>query len=232
MPKNKLLKLITGTLFLIISISLIVWMNKSGLFTFEKLVEHKDTLKAFVMDRYAMSVVIFISAYFLCVAFSLPIALVLSLAAGFLFGSVLGTVYINIGATTGASAIFLASRYFFGDYFQSKYGANINALNKDLEKNGKSYLLTLRLIPLFPFFMINLVSGLSTISLTTFIWTTALGIIPGSFVYAYAGNQLSSIQSTEDIVSPSILMALVLLGLLALVPTIYGKLQQRKGVSS
>ncbi len=74
-------------------------------------------------------------------------------------------------------------------------------------------------------------AGLSTISLSTFVWTTAIGIIPGSFVYSYAGSQLSSIQSTEDIVSPSILLALVMLGLLALVPTIYGKVQQRKGVS-
>ncbi len=74
-------------------------------------------------------------------------------------------------------------------------------------------------------------SGLSTIALTTFVWTTAIGIIPGSFVYAYAGSQLSSIQTTEDIVSPSILLALVMLGILSLIPTVYGKVQQRKGES-
>ncbi len=115
--------------------------------------------------------------------------------------------------------------------FKASIRQTSKSLNEELEKNGKSYLLTLRLIPIFPFFLVNLMSGLSTIALTTFVWTTAIGIIPGSFVYAYAGSQLSSIQTTEDIVSPSILLALVMLGILSLIPTVYGKVQQRKGES-
>lgn len=225
------LKPILGGVFLLLCIILILWMKQSGFLTFETLVQNKDILKKFVMDHYTTAVVIFIFAYFIATTFSLPTGLVLSLAGGFLFGAVPGTVYINIGATTGATALFIGSRYFFGDYFQSKYKANIKSLNEELEKNGKSYLLTLRLIPIFPFFLVNLMSGLSTIALTTFVWTTAIGIIPGSFVYAYAGSQLSSIQTTEDIVSPSILLALVMLGILSLIPTVYGKVQQRKGES-
>jgi len=225
------LKPFLGMILLSLCILLIMWMNRSGFLTFETLVKNKDALKAFVMDHYVTAVVIFVLAYFIATTFSLPTGLVLSLAGGFLFGAIPGTIYINIGATTGATALFIGSRYFFGSYFQGKYGANIKSLNEDLERNGKSYLLTLRLIPIFPFFLVNLMSGLSTISLTTFMWTTALGIIPGSFVYAYAGNQLSSIQTTEDIISPSILLALVMLGLLALVPTVYGKVQQGKGES-
>lgn len=231
MSKPNRSRLIIGVLFLLICFILISWMNQSGLFTFDKLVENKDALKDYVADHYLTAVILFIVVYFLSTTFSLPFALVLSIAGGFLFGSVRGAIYINIGATSGATALFIGSRYLFGDYFQAKYGANIKALNNELEENGKSYLLTLRLIPIFPFFLVNLVVGLSTIPLSTFIWTTAIGIIPGSFVYSYAGNQLSSIQSVEDIVSPSILSALVLLGILALVPTIYGKVQQRKGVS-
>lgn len=225
------LKPILGMIFLGLCVFLIMWMNRSGFLTFETLVKNKDALKAFVMDHYIRAVIIFIIAYFLATTFSLPTGLIMSLAGGFLFGALPGTIYINIGATAGATALFIGSRYFFGNYFQGKYGANIQSLNNDLEKNGKSYLLTLRLIPIFPFFLVNLMAGLSTISLMTFVWTTALGIIPGSFVYAYAGNQLSSIQTTEDIVSPSILLALVMLGILALVPTVYGKVQQRKGES-
>jgi len=231
MSKQNQIKFLLGGLFLATCFILISWLNKSGLFTFDNLVENKDALKAFVADHYSVAVILFVTAYFISTTFSLPLGLVLSVTGGFLFGSILGTAFINIGATAGAATLFIVSRYIFGDYFQAKYGANITALNKELEENGKSYLLTLRLIPIFPFFLVNLMAGLSTISLTTFIWTTTLGIIPGSFVYAYAGNQLSSIQSTKDIVSPSILSALVLLGLLTLVPTIYGKVQQRKGVS-
>ncbi len=231
MSKPNRSRLILGVLFIAVCIVLITWMNRSGIFTFENLVNNKEALKTYVADHYLVAVALFVAFYFISTTFSLPLGLVLSVTGGFLFGSVLGTAFINIGATAGAAALFIGSRYFFGDYFQAKYGANIEALNKELEQNGKSYLLTLRLIPIFPFFLVNLMAGLSTISITTFIWTTALGIIPGSFVYAYAGNQLSSIQSTNDIVSPSILSALVLLGLLALVPTLYRKLQQRKGVS-
>ena len=231
MSKPNRSRLVIGGLFLVICLFLIAWLNRAGLFTFDTLVENKDALKAYVARNYLLSVIVFIAAYFLSTTFSLPFALLLSLAGGFLFGSLPGTLFINIGATTGATALFIGSRYFFGEYFQGKYGANIKALNDELEENGKSYLLTLRLIPIFPFFLVNLMAGLSTISLSTFVWTTAIGIIPGSFVYSYAGSQLSSIQSTEDIVSPSILLALVMLGLLALVPTIYGKVQQRKGVS-
>jgi len=230
MSKPNKSRLIFGGLFIVLCFALITWLNRSGLFTFETLVENKDALKTYVANNYILAVTLFIVAYFVSTTFSLPLGLVLSLAGGFLFGSIQGTFYINLGATTGATALFIGSRYFFGDYFQGKYGANIKSLNDELEKNGKSYLLTLRLIPIFPFFLVNLMAGLSTISLSTFIWTTAIGIVPGSFVYAYAGSQLSSIQSTKDIVSPSILTALVLLGLLALVPTIYGKVQQRKGV--
>lgn len=231
MSKSNRYRLAIGGLFLIICLVLITWLNRTGLFTFDTLVENKDALKSYVAENYVLAAVIFVVAYFLSTTFSLPIALLLSLAGGFLFGTLAGTVYINMGATTGATALFIGSRYFFGEYFQGKYGANVKALNDELEKNGRSYLLTLRFIPIFPFFLVNLMAGLSTISLSTFVWTTAIGIIPGSFVYAYAGSQLSSIQSTEDIVSPSILSALILLGLLALVPTIYGKVQQRKGES-
>lgn len=230
MSKPNKSRLIFGGLFLVLCFSLVTWLNRSGLFTFETLVENKDALKNYVTENYVLAAVLFVVGYFISVTFSLPIALVLSLAGGFLFGSLRGTLFINLGATSGATALFIGSRYFFGEYFQGKYGANIKTLNDELEKNGKSYLLTLRLIPIFPFFLVNLMAGLSTISLSTFIWTTAIGIVPGSFVYAYAGSQLSNIQSTKDIVSPSILTALVLLGLLALIPTIYGKVQQRKGV--
>ena len=162
------------------------------------------------------------------VAVSLPGAAILTLAGGFLFGSVLGTVFVNLGATTGATLAFLAARYLLRDWVESKFGHRIAPIQEGFSKNAFSYLMTLRLIPLFPFFIVNLVSGLTRVSLATYVAATAIGIIPGSFVFAYAGRQLGMINSLREIASPNVLLAFTLLGLLALVPIIYRKFTEKK----
>jgi uncharacterized membrane protein YdjX (TVP38/TMEM64 family) len=136
---------------------------------------------------------------------------------------VFGTLFVNLGATTGATLAFLASRYLLRDWVERKFGKWLSPLQKGFEKNAFSYLMTLRLIPLFPFFVVNLVSGLTRMNVGVYVAATALGIIPGSFVYAYAGRQLGTINSLQDIASPGVIGAFVLLGLLALVPTLYKK---------
>jgi uncharacterized membrane protein YdjX (TVP38/TMEM64 family) len=143
------------------------------------------------------------------------------LAGGFLFGSLLGTLYVNVGATTGATLAFLASRYLLRDWVESKFGHRLRAIQDGFAKDAFSYLLTLRLIPLFPFFLINLVSGLTRMNAATYVAATSLGIIPGSFVYAYAGRQLGTINSLKEIASPNVLLAFTLLGALALMPVLY-----------
>lgn len=197
------------------------------LISFENLQANRDRLLAFVDAHYALSALAYVIVYVAAVALSVPGAAVLTLAGGFAFGAVAGTLLVNVGATAGAALVFLAARYLLGGWVQKRYGERLAAFNAEIERNGARYLLTLRLIPLFPFFLINLMAGLTTVRFTTFVWTTAAGIIPGSFVYAYAGSRLSVIDSPADIVSWKVLSALVLLGALALVPVAREKLRGR-----
>ena len=140
-----------------------------------------------------------------------------------MFGSIFGTLFVNLGATSGATLAFLAARYMLRDWVEQKFGKWLEPLQQGFAKNAFSYLITLRLIPLFPFFAVNLVSGLTRMNVRSYVTATALGIIPGSFVYAYAGRQLGTINSLKEIASPNVIAAFVLLGLLALVPIVYKK---------
>jgi uncharacterized membrane protein YdjX (TVP38/TMEM64 family) len=164
---------------------------------------------------------LFVLAYVAVTGLSLPGAVILTLAGGFLFGAVPATLFVNLGATTGATLAFLASRYLLRDWVEQKFGKWLGPVQQGFAQNAFSYLMTLRLIPLFPFFVVNLVSGLTRMNVGTYVVATALGIIPGSFVYAYAGRQLGTINSLKDIASPGVIGAFVLLGLLALVPNLY-----------
>lgn len=187
----------------------------------QALQEHRNQLLAFTDANYFAAVGIFIAGYAAVTGLSLPGAVVLTLAGGFVFGAVLGTLFVNLGATTGATLAFLTARYVLRDTVEQKFGTSLRPFQEGFAKNAFSYLLTLRLIPLFPFFVVNLVSGLTRVSVGTYIGATALGIVPGSFVYAYAGRQLGTMTSLKDIASPSVIGAFLLLGLLALVPVVY-----------
>jgi uncharacterized membrane protein YdjX (TVP38/TMEM64 family) len=197
--------------------------------TLDALKENRDRLLAFTDANFAAAVGIFIVTYCVVTGLSLPGAAILTLAGGFLFGSVWGTVFVNIGATTGATIAFLAARYLLRDWVEQKFGSRLRPIQDGFAKNAFSYLVTLRLIPLFPFFLVNMVSGLTRISVSAYVAATAIGIIPGSFVYAYAGRQLGTINSLKEIASPNVLLAFTLLGLLALVPVVYRKLAGRAG---
>ena len=193
----------------------------------EALKQHRDQLMTFTQTHYAASAMLFILVYVVVAGLALPGAVILTLAGGFLFGSILGTLFVNLGATTGAVVAFLASRYLLHDAVERKVGTWLARFQEGFAKNAFSYLLTLRLIPLFPFFVVNLVSGLTRVSMGTYAAATAIGIIPGSFVYAYAGHQLGSINSLQEIASPNVIGAFVLLGLFALIPIIYKKFAAR-----
>jgi uncharacterized membrane protein YdjX (TVP38/TMEM64 family) len=189
--------------------------------------ENRDGLLAFTEANFAAAVGIFIIAYAIVTGLSLPGAVILTLAGGFLFGAVGATLFVNIGATTGATLAFLTARYLLRDSVELKFGKWLGPFQEGFAKNAFSYLLTLRLIPLFPFFVVNLVSGLTRVNVWTYVAATAIGIIPGSFVYAYAGRQLGTINSLKEIASPNIIGAFVLLGLLALVPVVYKKISAK-----
>lgn len=219
-----------NTLLLSLVIAIIIGFRLSGigdLLTFENLQTNKDALLAYVRDNAVMSVLIYILVYIAAIALNLPGGAVLTIAGGFLFGTLPAVVYVNIGATCGAVLAFLSARYLLGSRLQESYGAQLEKFNGEMERNGVRYLLTLRLIPVFPFFLVNFLSGLTRVSLASFTWTTAAGIIPGTAVFAYAGHQLETVHSIGDIFTGKVLSAFLLLGLFTLAPAIIGRLRKR-----
>jgi uncharacterized membrane protein YdjX (TVP38/TMEM64 family) len=149
--------------------------------------------------------------YLFSVALSIPGAAILTIAGGFLFGVLPTVLVVNLAATVGAAGAFLASRYLVGKYFQEKYSEKLEKFNKEILSHGHNYLLILRLIPIFPFFLINIFSGLTNISLKTFIWTTAVGIVPGTFLYAFAGKQIDYVTSPSEIFSSKVWIIFLIL---------------------
>ena len=216
-----------GKIVVVLSIGVAVaaffYFDLGRFLSLEALKDNRDYLLSFTETHAAAAAALFVLVYVAVTGLSLPGAVILTLAGGFLFGALWGTLFVNLGATTGATLAFLASRYLLRDWVERKFGKWMGPVQQGFTKNAFSYLLTLRLIPLFPFFVVNLVSGLTRMNIGTYVAATALGIIPGSFVYAYAGRQLSTINSLKDIASPGVIGAFVLLGLLALVPTLYKK---------
>lgn len=205
-------------------IGIFLYLDLGRYLSLDVLKANRDSLLAFTEANYLAAVGLFIIMYCAVTGLSLPGATLMTLAGGFLFGSLLGMLYVNVGATSGATIAFLASRYLFRDWVEQKFGAKVGPIQEGFAKNAFSYLMTLRLIPLFPFFLVNLLSGLTRVHVGTYVAATALGIVPGSFVYAYAGRQLGTLNSLKEIVSPNVLLAFTLLGLLALVPIMYKRL--------
>ncbi len=223
-PKKQLL-----LLFLLVALIVLARSSPLGsILTFENLKQHRESLVLFVQAHYGLSVLSFIAVYVLTASLSLPGAAILTLAGGFLFHTAAGTLYVNLGATAGATFAFLSARYLLGERLQEKYQGQLRKFNDEIERNGSSYLLTLRLIPVFPFFLINFLSGLTNIPLWTFVWTTSLGIIPGTVVYAFAGQQIGSLNSFSEILSTRMIVAFVILALFALVPAIWRRLRRGK----
>jgi len=189
----------------------------------EALKANRDSLLSYADTHYITAVLAYILVYSVQTAFSLPGAAIFTLAGGFLFGSFVGTLYVNVAATSGATLAFLAARYLLRDWVERKFGDRLGPIQEGFAKNAFSYLITLRLVPLFPFFLVNMVSGLTRVRLGTYVTATAVGIIPGSFVFANAGRQLGTISSLGEIASQRVLGAFALLGLLALIPIVYRK---------
>ena len=145
---------------------------------------------------------------------SLPGALILTLAGGALFGLVQGTILISFASTIGALLAFLVVRYFLHDFVQNKFSERLKFINDKVKQEGAYYLLFVRLVPLFPFFLVNLVMALTPIRAFTYYWISQLGMLPATIIYVNAGSQLAKISSPSDIASPAIIFALMLLGVL------------------
>jgi uncharacterized membrane protein YdjX (TVP38/TMEM64 family) len=192
-----------------------------------------DALEVWVDAHPVLSRGAYAAAYFLAIAFSLPIGVVLTIGGGLVFGLLEGTAITVLAATAGALAVFLAARSAIGDTLRRRAGPFAKTLERGFRENAVSYLLVLRLVPLFPFWLVNIVPALLGVSARTYVMTTFLGIIPGTFVFVSVGNGLETIidrgqlPGLEIFLEPSVLMPIVGLAALALVPVVYKRLRNR-----
>ncbi|MFZ2103593.1 MAG: TVP38/TMEM64 family protein [Oricola sp.] len=205
-------------------------MGWQRFFSLTFLADSREMLQAFVADNYALSLAGFAAAYALAVAFSVPAASVLTIFSGFLFGWLVGGIVVAFAATAGATVVFLAARSAFGDFLRDKVGARVRRLAEGFEKDAFSYLLVLRLAPIFPFFVMNIAPALFHVSLRTYVTATFIGILPGTFAYAYLGQGIDSVLvaaraagnevTVADLVTRDITLAFLVLAAFAAIPPI------------
>lgn len=192
---------------------------------FETLRDRRDDLLAAARAHPGRALLLAFLAYVAVVALSVPGASVASLAMGLLFGRWVGTLLIVAAATLGATLVFLAARHLFAEAARRRLGPRARRVMAGFGRDAASYLLFLRLVPVFPFWLVNLVPAFAPVRTRTFVLTTAAGILPGSFVFANLGESLGRIESPDQLLSPQVLIALGLLGLLALLPVAVRKLR-------
>ena len=186
-------------------------------FSLAYLKQSQTTFAAAFAENPLLIVAVFFIIYVAVTAVSLPGATILTLAAGALFGQLLGTVIASFASSLGATLAMLASRYVLRDSVQQRFGAQLSGLNQGLAKDGAFYLFSLRLIPLVPFFVLNLLMGLTSIKTRTYYWVSQLGMLAATFVYVNAGTQLARIDSLKDVASPGLLLSFAALGLFPLI---------------
>ena len=212
----------------IVLIAVFYFLDLGRFLTLEGLKANLQRLDSFYAQNAVMMILGYIGVYIVVTALSLPGGAILTLCAGAIFGSVSGTLIVNVGATLGATLAFLAARFLLRDWVEKKFGEKLEPFNQGFSKNAINYILFLRLVPLFPFFLVNLVSGLTQLRLRVYFFGTMFGILPGSFVFANAGSNLARIESLSEVASPGVIGALVLLGVFALIPTVYNWIKNKR----
>lgn len=213
---------------IIIFVAIFKIFDLESYFDIKKVLSYKDDINLYISQRPFLSGFVFVSIYVAAAALSLPGAAVLSLSGGFFFGLFPGVFYVLAGATSGAFVAFLISRYLMGNFIQQKYSEKLSKFNNEIVKNGKFHMLTLRLIPVFPFFLVNILAGVTKINPFTFVWTSFAGMLPGSFVFVYTGRALEKVDSVKGILSKEVIIAMVLLGILSQLPVIFKKISFKK----
>ncbi len=221
---------------LIIIISLFIIAIASEVeqhFKIDQLRMHRISLEAFVEHHKILGLIVYSLVYILVVSLSIPGASFLTIVGGFLFGQFLGTVIVVLSASFGATILFLSVRLAADEWLQARAGVWLKRMQQGFKENAISYSLTLRLIPLFPFVAVNLVSAILKVPLRIFFSTTIIGIIPGSFVYVSLGVALQEVIQSPDlkldlILNPKVLLALAGLGILTLLPVVYKKFKHKR----
>lgn len=184
--------------------------------TLENAKLQQSLLNDYIQSHLISAAAIYFFSYLVITALSIPGAAVVTLLGAALFGFWLSLLLVSFASTLGATLAFLSSRFLLREWVQKRFGAKLETINRGMERDGAFYLFSLRLIPVFPFFLINLLMGLTTIKATRYYWVSQLGMLPGTAVYLNAGTQLAQIDSLAGIVSPSVLLAFALLGVFPL----------------
>ena len=185
-------------------------------FTLAYLRESREQFVLFYSENTALTITLYMLVYIAVTALSLPGAAIMTLAGGAMFGFVTGFIAVSFASTIGASLAFLASRYLLRDWVEKKLGDRLQAVADGIEREGAFYLFSLRLIPVFPFWVINLLMGLTRMRLFTFYWVSQAGMLAGTAVYVNAGKELGMIDSLSGILSPGLIVSFILLGLFPL----------------
>ncbi len=209
------------------------YFNLHHYLSLEELKEKRAILKNWTEYHFILISLVFIAIYIVTVALTIPGATILTLTGGFLFGITTGTIYVVIGATFGASIIFYAAKTAFREIFYAKSGKLMHKMEAGFKSNAFSYMLFLRLLPIFPFFLINIIAGLLGIKFRTFFFGTLIGIIPGTIIYISVGNSLNAVfdkNQTPDlgiIFQPQVIIPIIALALISLLPILYKKYKKR-----
>jgi pyruvate/2-oxoglutarate dehydrogenase complex dihydrolipoamide dehydrogenase (E3) component/uncharacterized membrane protein YdjX (TVP38/TMEM64 family) len=211
--RGKLLLLVV----LVAAIAAFIAFDLGRFFTLEQFRAQQSAIEAYRQAHPVQTALVFFVVYVAVTALSLPGAALMTLVAGAIFGLLWGTVIVSFASSIGATLAFLASRFLFRDAIQRRFGDKLRAINQGIEKEGAFYLFTLRLVPAFPFFVINLVMGLTPIPTRTFYWVSQVGMLLGTIVYVNAGTQIGQIESLRGILSPTLLISFALLGVFPLI---------------
>ena len=215
MHKRTIRKLILAAAIVIAAIVFRIF-DLGDYLTLSSLKESRQRFSGLYADHPVAVIGFYMLVYIFITGLSLPGAAVLTLAGGALFGLWRGTLIVSFASTIGATIACSASRFVLRDWVQGKFGDRLAVINEGIAKEGAFYLFSLRLIPVFPFFIINLVMGLTNMPLRTFYWVSQLGMIAGTIVYVNAGTELARIESISGILSPNLIFSFVLLGLFPL----------------
>ena len=194
-----------------------LWFDLGRYLDLEYLKSRQADINAFYRENPLLVLTAYFAAYVAITGLSLPGAAIMTLAAGAVFGLLWGTVLVSFASTLGATVAFIVSRYILREGIQRRYGDRLKAINTGIERDGAFYLFTLRLVPAFPFFVINLVMGLTPMRTLTFALVSQVGMLPGTIVYVNAGTQLARIESLQGILSPALIGSFVLLGVFPLI---------------
>ena len=224
--------------FLIAILVFFLFLRASGyldFLSFASLRENRELLNTWVAQQFTLALLCYFLIYVVVTACSLPFALLMTITGGFLFGALWGSFAVIFAATIGATIVFIAARSAAGDWFSRRAGERVKKLESGFREDVVSYMLFLRLVPIFPFFLINIAAAIFRVPLRIFFLTTLAGVAPGTFVYSLTGSSLDTIFaagedfSTSTILTPKVLGTLIGLALLSLLPIIYRRWKKRQG---